>query len=52
MYIAYNINLALQGFHNEQAKEGIFTCFYHPEHRGRKISVSLLVSTFQVSEQE
>ena len=33
-------NLALQTFHSNQAKEGIFTCFYVPD-RGRNIFVSV-----------
>ena len=32
--------LALQRFHNKQAKEGLFTCFYVPD-RGRNVSVSV-----------
>ena len=35
-------NLALQRFHNEQAKEGDFTCFYKPN-RGRTESVSVSI---------
>ena len=30
-------NLALQRFHNQQVKEGIFTCFYKPEDGARLI---------------
>ena len=33
-------SLALQRFYTKQAKEGIFTCYYDPDH-GRNISVSV-----------
>ena len=34
-------NLALQGFQNKQAKEGIFTCFYRPKRHGRIFFIRL-----------
>ena len=35
-------HLALQRFHNKQAKEGNFTCFYDPD-RGGAVSVSVSI---------
>ena len=34
------LNIVLQRFHNNQTKEGIFTCFFVPD-RGRNVSVSV-----------
>ena len=36
-----NLSLALQRFHNHQAKEGNFTCFYRPGPHGRQFSVTV-----------
>ena len=36
-----NPSLALQRFHNQQAKEGNFTCFYRPGPHGRQFSASV-----------